>query len=368
MSRLKAVIYPYDIESAYFFRYSYLNNDFRVVGAVAPAGWGLYGKDVIGMCEEEPSGIEVVNTFHEVDEDFDSVVLVDSYNTLDFNTYILPKIKGIIEEKKNLICTRILDEESKSVLKKLCKDAGVIFKYYSDEAHNPYVTNDELVDINVPVIFVMSMANRTNKFDIQLTLRRDLEDMGYRASIIGSKNHGEMFGIHNFPNFMFNNQIRENKKILTFNRLVKDIEKKENPDVIIVGVPEGVIPIGKVLNNNFGVIPYLVCNAVKPDTTILSLLYTNNYNKEYFEEVDKLLRYKFDCNVDCYNLSNTFFDYQESEDNHIPIYTVIDSDFIDGKKDKYESSKPIFNILNIEDGKRMTKYIINILSSGKQVI
>lgn len=368
MNRLRGVVYPYDIESAYLFRYCYLNKDFQMVGAVSPPGWGLHGKDVLGMYKEEPCGIEVVNTFNEVDEDFDTVILVDSHNNLDFNTYIFPKIKGIVEKKKNLICTRILDNESKMALKKLCEDIGVLFKYYNDETYNPYITKDELSDINVPVIFVMSMANRTNKFDIQLSLKRDLRDMGYRASIIGSKNHGEIFGIHNFPNFMFNNQVRENEKILMFNKLVKDIEKNENPDVIIVGVPEGIMPIGKVLTNNFGIIPYLVCNAVKPDATILSLLYTNNYDKEYFEEVDRLLKYKFNCNIDCCNLSNTFYDYQESEDNHRPIYTIIDSDFINFKKDKYKSSKPIFNILNIEDGKNMSKYIINILSSGEQVI
>ncbi len=368
MNRLRGVVYPYDIESAYFFRYDYFNKDFQVVGAVSPPGWGLHGNDVLGVCKEKHCGIEVVKSFNEVDEDFDTVILVDSYNDLDFNTYIFPKVKEILQKKKNLICTKILDNESKMALKKLCESIGVIFKYYNNETYNSNIIKGELYDINVPVIFIMSIASRTNKFDIQLTLKRDLGEMGYRTSIIGSKNHGEVFGMHNFPNFMFDDQIKESKKILMFNRLVKEIEKNENPDAIIIGVPEGIMPIGKVLNNNFGIIPYLVCNAVKPDTTILSLLYTKNYDKEYFEEVERVLKYKFDCNIDCYNLSNIFYDYQESENNNSTIYTIIDSDFIDFKKDKYKSSKPIFNILNIEDGKSMSKYITNILSNGEEII
>ena len=80
--------------------------------------------------------------------------------------------------------------------------------------------------------------------------------------MIGSKNFSKIFDCYQFPTFMFRN-ISEREKILAFQGYIRNIEKDEEPDIIIIGVPGGMMPFNEKFPGNFGITLYEVMLAVQ---------------------------------------------------------------------------------------------------------
>lgn len=371
MCKSRAIIYPFDSQSTYFFSFYNLINQFDIIGAVSPNGWGLTGKDV-GLTNGENSiGYDVKKSFDEYNNDnFDIVILVDSYRKIDFDNILFKNLEKLTLRGKNIICYRKLAEEERERVNVLCTQNNVNFRYHESIKINDMFFRDnrkKILNIRVPVIFVLGIAERTQKFQIQLGLRQDLQNLGYKVSQVGSKNHCEAFGFHSFPTFMYESGLREEDKIVMFNRFIKAIEEKEDPDLIIIGIPGGIMSINKEFTEGFGILAYLTSQAVKPDATILSLIY-EDYNELYYNEIEKMMRYRLGCLVDCYNLSNIKFDYMESKSINEKCYTVIDSSFINKKiLDCKDYNKPIFNIMDIESRNEMVKKVIDTLANESEI-
>lgn len=364
MIKKKAFIYPYDSESTHFFRFNEMNKMYDVVGGVSPNGWGLRGKDVGSADAGHALNIKVKDKIEDTDE-FDTLFLVDSKIELDFEKYIFPKLKQVVKTKKEIVNMRELTDEQIKQIIDLCKANNVGFKNILEKHYNLHEIKI-IYDITVPVVFVAGISDRTNKFDIQLSLRKEFENMGYKVSQIGTKNHCELFGFHSFPSFMFENGTSNIEKIKKFNSFVKGIEVIEKPHVIIIGIPRSLAPMCKELPDDFGCTGFMVSRAVKPDAAIVSMMY-NNYKADYFEEIQNLCKYRFDFEVDCFNIANNQIDYQDSKFFLNKLYTVIDSDYIDEKIKHYKATKPIYNVQNKEDRIKMASYLIDVLA-GEEFI
>ena len=89
--------------------------------------------------------------------------------------------------------------------------------------------------ISVPIVFVVGTAPYTEKFQIQLALRKQLLANGYKVSSIGSKPYSSLFGFHSFPFFMNENK-DDTQKIILFKKYVKCIEMNEQPDLTVIPV------------------------------------------------------------------------------------------------------------------------------------
>ncbi|MGE5630834.1 MAG: TIGR04066 family peptide maturation system protein [Caulobacteraceae bacterium] len=368
MYKPKAVIYPYDNESSFLFKYNDLNMKFDAAVAVAPNGWGLTGKDVGKISGSGHIGIKVNNSFEDCYGGSDSIIIADSNMELNFDI-IYDNIANEVKKGKNVICMKRLEEEHYQSLYDICRSNGTAFEYLKgdDRMIAAGVYDETLLDIKSPVIFVAGVTRRTGKFDLQLALRKEMLEAGYKVSQIGTKNFCEIFGFHSFPDFMYSSTMNEATKIIMFNRFVKAVESSEKPDVIIIGIPGGVMPINKQFTDGFGVLAFLAAQAVKPDAAILSVLY-EDYLPEYFREIDNFCKYRFGYNVDCFNLSNIKFDYQQSGDSGKKCYSVIDSSFINEKAEKCSScGKPVYNLLNSIDMKNMSTHIINLLSGDENI-
>ena len=368
MDRKRALIYPYDSESGILLRFNHLNKDFNSVGVVSPRGWGLVGKDAGTADGGGEIGLRVAKDFEEYnDKDYDAVVLVDSFKELDFEKIVYPKLERLVSKGKDIISLTRIGSYHLKLLEDLCNSNNVSFQSFVDDKkpNMPQFTN--ILDIDVPVIFVLGLGDRTQKFNIQLSLWEGLKRLGYNVSQIGSKSYGSIFGFHSFPNFMLSDDISEQNKVILFNRMVKRIEINEKPDVIIIGVPGGIMAINKDIAQGFGIIPYMISQAVKADASILSIYY-EEYSEDFFKEIELLAKYRFRATIDCFNLSNIKIDYAEVEQSKQMSYLMVDKAFIDDKKNKYKGvNKPFFNIFNENDQRDIVQYIVDVLS-GEEAI
>lgn len=369
------IVFPYNIQFAPILRYRELLRNYKITGLVSLNGWSLNGKDASHADEGEEIGILVENDFEKALQKCDTVMFTENQFKLNFDTVICPRLYKAIEANKNIICTIPICNERYNEIKDMCNVKGVYFKYYQEnELTKQYrelkYEEESLLKIETPVIFVLGISENTQKFEIQLSLRDKLTKMQYKISQIGSRHYCEILGFHSFPQFMLDKTVSESNKVIYFNRLIKKIENEENPDIIIVGVPGGIMPFNDQFTNRFGVLAYEVSQAVVPDIAIVSTIY-EDFKREYFTALSDLIRYKLGFTVDYFNLSNFHLDFEKSKEERALSFTVVNSSFIDRKKDEFINlGNKVFNILNSDDKNRIACECIHKLSTygEKQLI
>jgi len=160
---------------------------------------------------------------------------------------------------------------------------------------------DRLLEISVPIITVAGQGPQCGKFDIQMGLRKAFKELGYKVTQIGTKRYSALFGIHPIP------QIPDAplwKKIILYNRFFWDTVDKEKPDVLIVGIPGGIMPIDDRHNELFGETAIAVSKSLRPDTSILSIYY-GKVDDGYLNNIIDYAKYSLDAPFDYFHLSNT---------------------------------------------------------------
>lgn len=74
-----------------------------------------------------------------------------------------------------------------------------------------------LRELDIPIISVMGMGPNTNKFYMQLALKKYFEEKGYQTLVVGSNELSTLFGVPMLPSSMFEN-ISFRQKILILNQ------------------------------------------------------------------------------------------------------------------------------------------------------
>lgn len=359
----KAIIYPFDIYSAPIVRHKQSLTNYEIVGVVSPNGWGITGKDAGIVDGGTFMGISVCSNFEDMLDNCDTVIFTESANWIDFDKNLYPKIVSTIKAKKNIVLSFKLNADIREELIRECEKSEVCFKCIN-EGSNIFVQSletDALCEINTPVIFILGTTDRTHKFEIQLSLREHLLKMGYRVGQIGSRNGCELFGVHSFPEFMYDHAISGSNKIIMFNRYIKKIEEEEEPDVLVIGIPGGIMPLNKKHTNNFGLMAFKVANAISPDAVVFSSTY-EEYTPDYFEKIATSIKYKLGFEVDAYVLSNIKIDWESSNESQLH-YLKIDSGFVNEKVCFHRKERvPVYNILNQTDSTKLVNLIVDKLT------
>jgi peptide maturation system protein (TIGR04066 family) len=362
----KALIYPYDAEFAPVLRHRSLLKDFKIMNVISPKGWGYVGKDA-GMADGgHKMGLTVKEDFENALEDCDTVLLADSDNDLDFKKFILPKIATASKKGASIFCARRLDSTQRIEAENCCRENGSSFVclYGQSSVHEQNEIKENLMQISVPVVFVLGTGERTDKFEIQLSLREELLKSDYNVSQIGSRAYCELLGFHSMPEFMMDAGLHESKKIAGFNHFIKRIELKEKPDLIVIGIPGGIMAIDNNFTNHFGILTFEISQALEPDFVILSSLY-ENYKAGYFDNISDGIAKRFGYPVNCHILAHTKIDWQQSQDGSDLSYLSLNSDFLTKKiKDYSNIDSTVLNIYDRNGLIRLAGIMLDKLSAN----
>ena len=278
---LKAVIYPINKEYVEILKYKEMMEKYEEIIPVCLSGQGIEHRDAGELVKGKPLGIEIMADFEICMQDVDDIIFTE------FSDVVFDKMMYSIEHKKNIVCLFELEDEMNRTITGKCIENGVHFKNYCDSyAAYDMLKEKKIREMNVPILLICGLSEYTNKFEVQLRVRDEFKKRGYCVSQIGSKKYSRIFEMHNFPQFMFQN-IPEIDKVYMFNSYVKQIERKEHPDIIIIGVPGGVMPYDMDHPNGFGIVNYLVSNALSVDGTLLCLAY-NEYEGSFWKLIQKL--------------------------------------------------------------------------------
>lgn len=302
MINQRVMIYPVDSDYLPFLKQWECALD---VFCYAPQGW-FYVNKLISAFGNQTITVKDIKECTDYSS-FDAVWIVNSNSELDFTEYILPVIEQAAKQNKYIRITRTLSAEeqilcSKLTIKKnmLCLDQELI-KQTKDYSPN-------ILRIQTPVVFVLGMFEHTGKLDTLLYLHKGIQQTGYKVkSILTRRNESENSNCLSFPDFMYDRQYSDTEKILLFNHFVRKLELETKPDIILIGLPGEIMPLDEKHTGNFGVIPFLISNAVHCDYAVLKLFH-NYYDSTFTEKINEIVKNKFEIEINSFAVDNNILD------------------------------------------------------------
>ncbi len=178
---------------------------------------------------------------------------------------------------------------------------------------------EKLLPIPVPVIMVFGIGDHCNKFSIQLKLRDYFQKQGYHVMSCGSKPFSKLFGVEALPKFLFDD-MNDGMKIRQFNAYIYHRVKRENPDVVVIGIPGGIMQLNPYKFREFGESAFIISNSVKADLSIFSL-YKQDFTYEFIDKLIHLCKYRYNFQVGYINIANTNYNIS-SEDMEERLTTI----------------------------------------------
>lgn len=374
---MRMIIFPYGHDCEPIVRHiSLMESCYEVVALVSPGGWGFAGKNI--MLDNEKI-LSVYGSPKEVIEEFDSLFIPDFEVVNEkVESRLVDEMVRLIPRLSHICCAACLTEANNKRLKDACNHSQTCdFLDYSEykgaEAYGltePVVKFPSLQIIDVPVIIVAGVWEKTDKFEISLALRERFLRDNYYVSQVGSKSYCEMMGFHSFPGFMFRKDIDAAQKVVYFNRWIKKIVREEQADLVLITIPGAIQDLNAQFTRGFGILHHQVFQAVTPDFLVMCTFYMADL-KEVLDEMSKFCKYRFGATVDVFHMSNLFIDLNDSEQRKQIVTNSIYRETVSAAINKgfTSSSIPIFNGVDSEECDKIYKIIMDkLLPKETQVV
>lgn len=346
MERKGTILYPYDLEHYPIVKYKELMEVSKPLFLLAPKGFGLAGKQADYFLEEPETEIVILEEIEdEIAKQVNTICVLDTIENVEIED-MKEVIARACEVNISVLYAADPSTERGEVVKRICQQyknsfAVVESNFLADLDWRRIQPGKK--KIGTPVVMVCGISPMTQKFELQLYLRKYFMQNKYSVSQIGSKVTSGLFGFCSISPYIFSCNTTEVQKIHTVNNIIKKIEEDEQPDVIIIGVPGGILPLTGKHHFGYGIYAYEILNAVCPDFVILSLP-NGEYKDEFYEDMNRMSKYKFGMDIDAFFISsytpvsnsvitwNLEFAYTKENKNSSSLYKVFsDSSLQDDK-------------------------------------
>lgn len=296
----KVLIYPFGKESEYIVEYAELLVELEIQCLVSMKGWGYQN----GLYCVNDNRIPLGYDFEEAIKDYDIGVVwfTELHKNLDFEKDYLPYLRLAINMNKKLI----LDESIKEIAEKH------ILNISSHYLENPLKklqkreVGEFLKQINTPLIYISSIYAGLFKSELQLMICKELKKRKLSFVQIGSKNVLSQFGFYDISEIVNDKTLSETKRTMMLNWCLKEIEEKEKPDLIIVGIPGEMTISTTQYVANFGYLARNYFMAAIPDILLMNIPYAK-YTKKDLLDLSSFTNARFGVPVDVFGLTNKLY-------------------------------------------------------------
>ena len=322
-------LFPMTREQCAMVRYSSLMHEYTPSYFFAPKFWCLNGRDINCLDGGDVVG-ETLSDYNKDALHDVNVIFID----YDDRLKNLSLYQTVITDATAIGTRVVLSHKMQLMLHEIALPATEL------EVELP----DTLYEINCPILTVLTTGVRTDQFAVELALRKFFIDDGYKVAQIGSHSASQFFGFLSTPEFLYNcKDVHQNT--LRFNRYVKELTDAQQPDVLILGVPEAIMKYNDKVLNNLGILPLTICSAIKSDLGILCM-HCGTYNQQLFDEMLNFCRYHLSSAISVLNISNVSIT-EDSSNEKIMKYADFDSSFVlQGIKNMDCKSPYLFNVLS----------------------
>lgn len=354
------MIYPYSKAYEPYVLYQEALVNMVISSLVSPKGSGLVGRRV--CCEGK--AWEITSDYAKALNQCDIVWFVNDEKFKLSEEAIKKKVIEAVREGKKIIFTRMATAGGNDF-------ADVIPIRQKLQLVKSHMMEDKLqadycYHIDTPVLIVYGTETGTDKLAVQLSLREEFIHRGYKVASVSTRMDSELYGMYAMPAFMIECGYSEAEKIRKYNHYVKQIELKEQPDIIIVGIPGGTLPYDQIDHNEYGILAYEISFAVPCDAAVMCMAYNPNFEGDFSRfahDMEQVFRYK----TICCHVAAAVPDMKRMSDNQKRHLVSLEREFIDEKLKQY-NKKNVFNILNKNGAECAVKLICDVLSEEDEVI
>lgn len=309
------LIYPFNYKNFELVQFNELLKDYRLTSAVIPnkifsesERFKQLNKDVL-----------ITDSFDEGLKICDAVLFLAGIDR-DYSLYA-EKINSAMQSDKEILVSMSIEQKLRGVVgDTILKNVKIIG---NGENGTNLKNSDHLKRINVPVVGILGLGEYCKKFSCEIALRHYFMDKGYSVLQLGSKEYSQLFGFQNMPEDIFKQNISITKKTLFFNQFLYQAYKEADPDIIILGIPEGIMQVNHRIFNNFGEMASIVGQAVQIDIGMLCVYYQDELNEQYSKYIEKIrnyCRYKLNCPTNYIHISNTYSQTDENDEAKLNYY------------------------------------------------
>lgn len=263
---------------------------------------GYYDTKYSGHVGEKISDIykyidndKIIHNYEDIDwkNSFDILILghtgeLCNITNVDYTDYFIKKCK---ENGKKIYC---FDDISSRLSEMMSKEQYFIPQITSSMFTKSTFGKQYL--INLPVIGIFGTSSKQGKYTLQLMLRRELCNMGYKVAQLGTEPSGYLFSFDYVYPMGYNSTVyvKGEEAITTVNYIMHKCEQT-GKDIIIVGSQSGTVPM---VNYNLKYFPMKGIEFIlgtQPDYVVLCVNMHDDIN--YIDRTIKYIESICDCKV-----------------------------------------------------------------------
>lgn len=302
----KIAVFPIDYSNVSIARF--LKNEHSDVKALITPGFEvLDGFDLSKIDGGEYADIKLCSQYKKIISECSEIMFIKSNMIKDKTIYKELICYANDLNKKTMIADKVLQQEPKEAL------------------NYDYMTKC-LLHADVPIISILEIGDNCGQLQTELAIREYFTAKNYKVVYIGSDDNCKMVGGYNIPEFLYDLRIDNVSKIKMFNKFVYDTYINERPDLIVIGIPTPIMRYNDMILNGFGMLPFIMQNAIKSDIAVLSLYY-GEYTYEYLYQLMQLSKYRFDVPCKYFSIGNAII-ARNIDDLHKLDYLFIDNQFV----------------------------------------
>lgn len=235
----------------------------------SPSGFGLNGRDAAYSRNHPQIGITVADRFNPGDQEWDVLILIRTTGIEKIeDTKLVEIAEYTLQSGKSV---HFFDDSSADVPKKM----WTLLEAYPDKVKlytgslqtivKRSFSSEEYTAVDIPVVLVGGLVEEADTFEVLLRLAAQLRAEGFNATAIAKHPVGQLFGLHTLNRIYERNDLTEAQKILELNRMLKNVEISERPNILLIEAPDAVKRYNDIAPNGFGIRTYMLCQAVCPD-------------------------------------------------------------------------------------------------------
>jgi len=303
--------------------------------------------------------------------DCDTVVLLDNYRGCRVEKYY-QVIEDAIARNKDIFVTPLarsqLDlaryEDYYQILEQNPDCMETINAEYSAREG---ATDSKLYQIEIPVVGILGQGKNCDKF-VNLLLMKQVLEEDYDPVTVSSNALGVLFGCYTIPSFLYEN-IPFQEKIIKFNYFVRRISEDGDPDALVIGVPEGVMPFRRQEFHHFAEYPHVISSAIDFDLVILCTYFlTGSKLESVLKLFVEFCRNKFSVPVGAVSVSRISIEAPNEESSKIDFEHLRRSYLDKYYPDLNSLILPMVNMLDFKQAKTALKASIIRLQENISVI
>ena len=325
-----------------------LQPDYRLASLLAPSGFSVAGHDAGHMLHLPDTGIRVDDRIDSRPEAWDILLAVE---TAEDN-------EGICEERLELVRWALSHEKlvhyigrsPDSVPDGLRELAGeyegrvrITTLWTKREDLYP---KEKLHRFQVPLVLVGGLIEEADVFAMLVKLYARLVQDGERPLVVTKQPIGGLLGFASIEPALCALSVDEAEKIERINVLLKDLETREQPSIILLEAPDAVMKYNNYLTNGFGIRTYMLAQAAEPDA-FLCCIPSELGEMPFVEEISRDFSLRLGVGIDAVHVSNAVIDGVDFRQERKLYLTHTTLEDIDGRirqqREAYPEGNCLFN-------------------------